>query len=107
MINVVVMGNLGFDPDQKEINDKPLCNLRVASAEIDGSTEWISVVCFGKDAEFAGNFLKKGDAVAISGRLRTREFTDKTGAKRSVTEVVANRVQGIGKRGNATEERPF
>jgi single-strand DNA-binding protein len=107
MITVTVIGRLGSDPEVKQINDKTLCNLRVASKEF-STTEWVNVTAFGKDAEFCGEYLHKGDAVAISGRLQTRKYTGKDGIERYITEVVANRVEGIGSKGGAdAEERPF
>lgn len=107
MITVTVIGRLGADPDAKEINGKELCNLRVASKEF-GTTEWIGVVCYGKDAAFCKEYLNKGDSVAISGRLQTRKWTDKNGLERYTTEVIANRVEGVGSKGGTdAEERPF
>lgn len=108
MISVTVIGRLGADPDCKELGEKTVCNLRIASKEASG-TEWVSAVAFGKDAEFAKNYLTKGSSVAITGRLQTRKWTDKEGRDRYTTEVVVNRLEGIGGKGGAEvgEEKPF
>lgn len=107
MINVTVIGRLGAAPDVKDIGDKLICNMRVASKEYSSTTEWVNVVVFGKDAEFCREYLTKGDPVAISGRLQTRKYQAKDGTDRYITEVVANRVEGIGNRGGDAEEKPF
>ena len=108
MITVTVIGRLGADPDFKELGEKNVCNLRIASKEAHG-TEWVSATCFGKDAEFAKNYLTKGASVAITGRLQTRKWTDKEGRDRYSTEVIINRLEGIGSKGGAEvgEEKPF
>lgn len=108
MITCTVVGRLGADPEVKELGEKTLANLRVASKEF-SNTEWVNVVCFGKDAEFVGEYLKKGDSVAISGRLQTRKYQAKDGTDRYITEVVASRVEGIGSKGGTEvgEEKPF
>ena len=109
MISVTACGRLGADPDVKTIGEgKQVCNLRIASKEYNG-TEWINATAFGKDAEFAGTYLKKGDMVMVTGRLQTRKWTNKDGQERYTTEIVVSRLEGVGSKGGgeAPEERPF
>lgn len=102
---VTLVGNLGADPEvRNSAAGNAVANLRVACTDRakgkDGQwedrTEWVSVVCFGKTAENAGQFLAKGRQVFVEGRLQTREWTDKEGNKRYATEVVANEVLFLG-----------
>ena len=115
-INVVMLlGNLGRDPDLKYAsNGNAVCNFSVAvneswtdkgSGERKERTEWVRVTCWGKTAESAGEHLRKGSQVHVEGKLQTREYTDKDGNKRSVTEVVADRVTFLGARESDTEPR--
>jgi single-strand DNA-binding protein len=66
-------------------------------------TEWHRVVFFGRLAEIAGEYLKKGSPVYVEGRLRTRKWTDKEGHDRYSTEVTADNMQLLGSRGGAGE----
>ena len=102
---VVVMGNLGQDPELKYTqSQKPVCNLSVATTDYrtiaEGEkqefTEWHRIVVWGKQAENASKYLTKGRAVLVEGRLQTRSWEDKEGAKRYTTEIVAQNVQFVG-----------
>ncbi|SNR63144.1 single-strand binding protein [Humidesulfovibrio mexicanus] len=104
---VILVGHLGQDPKISYTQSgQPVANLRMATSERfkDKSgqwtdrTEWHTVVAWGKDAEFCGNYLGKGALVMIEGRLQTRKWQDKDGQDRYSTEVVANRVQSLGSR---------
>ena len=64
-------------------------------------TEWHRVVLFGRQAEIAGEYLKKGRSVYIEGRLQTRKYTDKDGVEKYSTEIVADRMQLLGSRDSA------
>jgi single-strand DNA-binding protein len=66
------------------------------SGEKQERTEWHRVVLFGRTAEIAGEYLKKGRSVYIEGRLQTRKYTDKDGIEKYSTEIVADRMQLIG-----------
>jgi single-strand DNA-binding protein len=66
-------------------------------------TEWHRVAMFGKTAEIAGEYLKKGSQVYIEGRLETRKWTDKEGHERSTTEIRADRMQMLGSRSGGSE----
>jgi single-strand DNA-binding protein len=99
---------MGADPETRQTtNGKTVCSIRLASKERNG-TEWLRVELWGKDAEFVQNFLKKGDLVAVEGRLQTRKWQDKDGNDRYTTECVASSVEGFGgKPTEDVEERPF
>ncbi len=117
---VIVLGNLGQDPELKNLpSGGAVCNLRIAttdswkdktSGEAKEQTEWHSVSLFGRLAEIAAQYLRKGSQVYIEGRLRTRKWQDKTGADRYTTEIIANEMQLLGSRGGSGDgqryERP-
>jgi len=103
---VILVGNLGNDPELRYTSGgQPVCELRIATTESftgrDGerrdTTEWHSVVVWGKQAENCSKFLSKGRQVYVEGRLRTRSWDDKdTGKKNYRTEIVAQVVQFLG-----------
>lgn len=104
---VMVIGNLGRDPEIRQAGDAPVADFSVAVSEKfkgrDGSTqektEWVNVVCWRRLAEVARDYLRKGSTVYVEGKLSTRSWTDKTsGQKRYVTEVVADNFQMLGGR---------
>jgi single-strand DNA-binding protein len=107
---VILLGNLGRDPETRyTTGGDAVTNLRIATSEQwkdkngdkQEKTEWHSVVLFGRQAEIAGEYLKKGRSVYIEGRLQTRKYTDKEGVEKYATEVVADRMQLLGSRGDA------
>ena len=107
---VILLGNLGRDPETRyTTGGDAVTNLRIATSEQwkdkngdkQERTEWHSVVLFGRQAEIAGEYLKKGRSVYIEGRLQTRKYTDKEGVEKYATEVVADRMQLLGSRGDA------
>ena len=69
------------------------------------STQWHNIVLWGRQAEIAKEYLQKGSSVYIEGRIQTRSYDDKEGNKRWITEIVGNRLQFLGKRGESTEDR--
>ncbi len=102
---VIVLGNLGRDPEIRyTTGGDAVCNLNIAtseqwkdkSGEKQERTEWHRVVLFGRQAEIAGEYLKKGRSVYIEGRLQTRKYTDKDGVEKYSTEIVGDRMQLIG-----------
>jgi len=106
---VILIGNLGQDPETKYMpSGSAVTNLRIATTEVfkdketgqnQERTEWHSVAMFGKLAEIAGEYLRKGSQCYIEGRLRTRKWTDKQGQDRYSTEIVADNMQMLGGRG--------
>ena len=104
---VILIGNLGRDPEIRympsgdamvNINLATTDNWRDKSGEKQEKTEWHRVVMFGKVAEIAGEYLKKGSQAYFEGRLQTRKWTDKEGQDRYTTEIVADRMQMLGSR---------
>ena len=100
------IGNLGRDPEIKySSSGNAVTNISIActnkfkdkqTGENKESTEWVRVVLFGKTAEIAGEYLKKGRMVYIEGRLQTRKYQDKEGVERYSTEIVASDMQMLG-----------
>ncbi len=103
---VILVGNLGQDPEVRTTTTgSTITNISVATTEswTDKSTgqkqektEWHRIVFFGRLAEIAGEYLRKGRQVYIEGRLQTRKWQDKNGQDRYTTEIVANEMQMLG-----------
>lgn len=110
---VIIVGRLGRDPELKTLSeDNSVCNLSVATTHKRKDaehTEWHRVVVWGKQAESCAKYLEKGRQVCVDGEIRTREWTDKEGAKRYTTEVVANNVRFLGgkTKADASADLPF
>lgn len=109
MVNkVFLVGNLTADPDVKATpKGTYVAKLRLATNEYVGKddegkrkeqTEFHSLVAFGKTAEFAGQYLKKGRCVYVEGRLQTSSWDDQAGQKRWRTEVVIDEIKFVGAR---------
>src|SRR5687768_1931100 len=105
---VILIGNLGADPETRYLpSGDAVTNIRIAttdtwkdkSGEKQEHTEWHRIAFFGKTAEIAGEYLKKGSPVYVEGRIRTRKWQDKEGQERFSTEIVADRMQLLGARG--------
>ena len=106
---VILVGNLGADPETRAMpSGSTVANLRIAtseswrdktSGEQQERTEWHRVALFGRLAEIASEYLKKGSQVYIEGSLRTRKWQDKQGQERFSTEIVGNELQMLGGRG--------
>jgi len=107
---VILVGNLGADPETRYLpSGDAVSNIRLAttdrykekgSGEMKELTEWHRVSFFGRLAEIAGEYLKKGSSVYIEGRIRTRKWTDQAGVEKYSTEIVADQMQMLGGRGN-------
>jgi single-strand DNA-binding protein len=102
---VILLGNLGRDPDTRfTTGGDAVTNLSIATSEQwkdkggnkQEKTEWHRVVLFGRTAEVAAEYCKKGKQVYIEGRLQTRKYTDKDGAEKYSTEIVGDRMQLLG-----------
>lgn len=108
---VIIVGNLGQDPETRAMpSGSSVTNLRIAtseswkdkqSGEMKERTEWHSVAMFGRLAEIAGEYLRKGSQVYIEGSLRTRKWQDKQGNDRYTTEIIADEMQMLGARGGS------
>ncbi len=106
---VILIGNLGADPETRAMpSGSTVANLRIATSESwrdkqtgeqQERTEWHRVALFGRLAEIASEYLRKGSQVYIEGSLRTRKWQDKQGNERYSTEIVGNELQMLGGRG--------
>lgn len=111
---VIVVGNLGADPETRYLpSGEAVTNIRVAttdrwkdkaSGEMKEATEWHRIAFFGRLAEIAGEYLKKGSQVYVEGSLRTRKWQDKDGNDRYTTEIVANEMQMLGGKSQPSEQ---
>lgn len=105
---VIIVGNLGRDPETRYMpSGDAMTNIAVATTdkwkdkatgEQKEATEWHRVAFFGKLAEIAGQYLKKGSQVYVEGKLRTRKWTDKDGIEKYSTEIIADSMQMLGSR---------
>ena len=103
--SVRLVGNLGMDPEVKSFeNDRKLAKIAIATNETYKNdkgeritdTQWHNLVLWGAQAKLAEQILRKGDEIAIEGKLASRSYVDKDGIKRYVTEVVVNDFLKIG-----------
>jgi single-strand DNA-binding protein len=105
---VIIIGNLGKDPEVRYApSGSAICNVTIAtsrqwkdktSGERQEETEWHRVVFYDRLAEIAGEYLKKGKSVYVEGRLKTRKWTDKDGAEKYTTEIIAQEMTMLGGR---------
>jgi single-strand DNA-binding protein len=104
---VILIGNLGRDPETRYMPEGgAITNISIATTDVwkdkngekQEKTEWHRVAFFGKLAEIAGEYLKKGSQVYVEGRLQTRKWQDKEGVDKYTTEVIADRMQMLGSR---------
>lgn len=113
----ILVGRLGRDPETRYTGGgQAVCNFTMAtdetykdrSGERQKRTEWHRIVLWGKLAEIAQQYLKKGTLVYIEGRIQTRQWDDKnTGTKKTSTEIVANSMKMLGSRGDAGGSSPM
>ncbi len=109
---VILVGNLGAAPESRSTNNgSTVCNIRIATSESwrdkqtgenQERTEWHNVVFFGRLAEIASQYLRKGSQVYVEGSLRTRKWQGQDGQDRYTTEIVANEMQMLGGRGEGS-----
>jgi single-strand DNA-binding protein len=112
---VILIGNLGKDPDLRYTpGGAAVVNFPIATNERwkdkngqpQERTEWHNIVLWGRLAEIANDYLKKGSSVYIEGRLQTRSWDDRDGNKRYTTEVVGNQMQMLGRQADAGDRMP-
>jgi single-strand DNA-binding protein len=115
MVNkVILIGNLGRDPEVRTTpSGQPVANFTLATnrrwTDREGNkqeqTEWHRIVCWGRQAEVAGQYLTKGKQIYVEGRLQTRSWDDRnTGEKKYTTEIVCDNFQMLGGRGGGARE---
>ena len=109
---IEIMGNLGKDPELRYLADQTA----TTSISVDKnkkwrdkktgqpqeSTEWFTVVLYGRQAETVCGYMKKGDCIMVWGKMKSRRYTGKDGIERTVHEVIANEMQIINTRQNTT-----
>ena len=112
---VILVGNVGKDPEMKYFdNDNAIANFSVATNErgfttssgtqIPDRTEWHNVVCRRGLAQIAEKFVKKGTLLYIEGKIRTRSYDDQSGVKRYITEIVADSLELLSRKGGGEYE---
>ena len=119
---VMLIGNVGNDPEVRYLESNPQnpsANAKVASfrlatteryrdrnGEPRENTEWHNIVVWRGNADVVEKFVRKGSQIYVEGKLRTRQWTDQTGAKRYTTEVVVDTLQLLGKRPDNPSDAP-
>ena len=113
---VILVGNLGADPETRfSAGGSAVTKIRIATSESwkdkqtgdqQERTEWHRIVFFGRLAEIAGEYLRKGSQVYIEGSLRTSKYQGQDGSDRYSTEIVANEMQMLGGRGGGGDAMP-
>jgi single-strand DNA-binding protein len=109
----ILIGNLGRDPELRYTpSGKAVASFSIATTEkwrdqngeMQESTEWHNIVLWGRQAEIAKEYLAKGRPVYIEGRIQTRSYEDKNGVKKYMTEIVGQRMQFLGSRGDTSSD---
>jgi len=104
---VILVGNLGRDPEVRYLpSGDPVANVSIATTsryksktgEMTEETEWHRVTFFGRLAEIAGQYLKKGRPVYVEGRIKSRRYTDKDGIEKTGVDIIASEMQLLGGR---------
>ncbi len=103
---VLLIGRLGRDPEIRYMpNGEPVCNFSLATSESWNDkktgqkvekTEWHNITMYGKLAEIAGQYLKKGSLIYAEGKIQSRKYTDKTGVERTAYNIIANEMKMLG-----------
>jgi len=111
----ILVGHLGADPESRftpsgvavsTFNLATNESWKNADGNYEDRTEWHRVVLYGKAAETANQYMKKGQMAYIEGRIRTRSWEDKNGITRYTTEVLADRFTMLGKKGDSNQPPP-
>ena len=106
---VILLGNVGRDPEIRYIDGKPVASLSLATTErayttasgvqVPEKTEWHNLVLWGRNAELAERYIRKGSRLYVEGKLRTRVWEDKNAIKRNVTEIYFDTLEYLGQSG--------
>lgn len=109
---VILIGNLGKDPEIKSFESSKVANFSLATSEVRRNktsgekttyTEWHNIAVWGAQADIAEKYLKKGSQVYIEGKLRTRSWDGNDGTKRYTTEIVVDNFTMLGRAGDSSE----
>jgi single-strand DNA-binding protein len=112
---VILVGRLGRDPETRyTASGQQVCNFTMAtdesfkdrSGERQKRTEWHRIVMWGRLAEIAQQYLKRGSQIYLEGRIQTRQWDDRSGNKRTTTEIVANVMKMLGSRAEGSGGAP-
>ncbi|WP_278940507.1 single-stranded DNA-binding protein [Parabacteroides johnsonii] len=105
---VILLGHTGKDPDVKDVAGTKVANLSLATTEkgytlqngtqVPDRTEWHSLIFWKGLAEVVEKYVKKGSQIYIEGKIRTRQYEDRTGSKRYVTEIFVDKLELLGSR---------
>lgn len=117
MVNkVILLGNLGRDPEVRTTQSgREVANFTLATnrkwtnretGELQEETEWHRIVVWGRQAEIAGQYLRRGKQIYLEGRLQTRSWEDQSGERRYSTEVVCEDFRMLGGRGDEESRKP-
>jgi single-strand DNA-binding protein len=114
MNSVTLIGNLGADPEVRQVGETTKGRLRLATSErqkVDGEWQrvsvWHTIILWGRTAEVAEQYLRKGGKVAIRGRIAYNSYTDKNGMEKTSTEIVADELELLsGREEQSQDERP-
>ena len=111
---VILVGNVGNDPECRENGNSPIANLSIATSETwkdkntgeqQERTEWHRVVFFNRLAEVVRDYVKKGTKIYLEGRLQTRSY-EQDGVQKYSTEIVANEMQMLDSKNGSASEAP-
>ncbi len=111
---VIIIGRLGKDPDMRYApSGTAIASFTMATnhstKDADGNwnqqTEWHSIKSFGRQAEFVGEYLKKGKLAFVEGRLQTSSWEDQNGQKKYRTDIIANDIQMLGSRSDGEQQQ--
>jgi len=113
---VMLIGNVGRDPEQRFLaNGDAVTTVSIAtserwkdknSGEMQEATEWHRVVFWRRLAEIVNEYVTKGSPIYVEGKLKTRKWTDKDGAEKYTTEIVAEEMKLLGKREGGDKPKP-
>lgn len=115
MNRVILIGNVGGEPDLRNLQDgTPVANVRLATTkkgyttqngtQVPEKTEWHSLIFWRKQAELVKQFVHKGDKLAIEGEIQYREFTDNNGQKREKTDIVVTNMEFVSRKSDAAPQ---
>lgn len=107
---VILIGNVGKDPEVRHLESGSVVasftlatteRYKNKNGELQDQTEWHNIVCWRNLAELSEKYIKKGAQIFVEGKIRTRSWSDQTGAKRYTTEIVADNIRLLDRKGAA------
>jgi single-strand DNA-binding protein len=113
---VILVGNLGKDPEIRHLpSGEAVAGVTLATSnkyknrngEMVDETEWHNITFFGRLAEIAGQYLKKGSSIYVEGRIKTEKYTDKNGIEKYATKIIAGEMKMLGSRSSGGSDTSF